>query len=196
MTTTALLSELEALNIMLQAADEAPVQSALQPGHLPLSIAKGLLNDTSRTVQSRGYAFNIEYGFPLTPDVNGNIAVPTNTLSFDVDDKYPGIDPIQRGLVLYDRKNHTNVFTVPLTGTTIILLPWDSLPQAARAYIAIRAARAFAIRMQTGDLTIRATQGEEDQALVALESLEADQADANMLTDSWSCSQVLQYRQT
>ncbi|QSI31474.1 hypothetical protein GNX71_18575 [Variovorax sp. RKNM96] len=196
MTTTALLSELEALNIMLQAADEAPVQTAQQAGHLPLSIAKGILNDVSRTVQSKGYAFNMEYDFPLFRDVNGRITLSANCLNVDVNDEFTSVAPITRGLQLYDRKNHTDIFSIDLKATVTFLLGWDSLPQAARNYIAIRAARSFAVRMQTGDLTVRATQAEEDSALMALDALEADQADANFLTDSWSCSQVLYGRET
>ena len=155
-----------------------------------------ILNDVSRTVQSKGYAFNKEYEFPLSRDTDGLITLAPNMLQVDVDDCFHGVDPIARGLALYDRKNHTSIFTADLTATVVILLPWDSLPQAARNYIAIRAARAFAVRMQTGDLTVRATQVEEDQALLALDSLEADTADANFLTDSWSVAQVLLGRET
>lgn len=186
-----MLSELEALNMMLTAADEAPVQSISQSGHLPLSIAKSILDDTNRTVQSIGWAFNTEYEFPLTKDVDGKIAVASNVLSIDVDDKWTSVDPIQRGAWLYDRKAHSYVFTSDLTGTVTILLPWGDLPQAARQYIAVKAARAFQVRMQAGEGVFKMTEGDEQAALLALQAYEADTADANFLTDSYSVASVL-----
>lgn len=191
MSATSLLSELEALNMMLTAADEAPVQSASQAGHLPLSIAKAVLDDTSRVVQTIGWAFNTEYEFPLTVDVTGSIAIAPNVVSVDVDDKWSSVDPIQRGQRLYDRKAHSYQFSSSLTGTVILLLPWEDLPQAARQYIAIRAARSFQVRMQAGDAVFKMTEADEQAALMGLQSYEADTSDANFLTDSPDVAQVL-----
>jgi hypothetical protein len=195
MTTTALTTELEALNLMLTAADEDPVQTATQAGHLPLSIAKGVLNDFSRVVQSLGWAFNTERDFPLPRDVTGRVTLSPNTLSADVNDIYSDIDPIQRGLSLYDKKNHTPIFTKDLLATVILLLPWDELPQAVRYYISIRASRVFQVRMQAGEGVFKYSEQDEFAALVALQSFEADTGDANFLTDSYSCAGVLLYRE-
>lgn len=196
MTATTLLTELEALNMMLTAADEAPVQTASQPGHFPLTVAKSVLNDTARTVQSIGWSFNTEYQFPLTRNVDGTITIAPNVLSLDVDDKWSGVDPVQRGSVLYDRKNHRSTFEHDLTGTIILALPWDQMPQPARQYIAIKAARILQARLQAGDGVFSMTAEQEEAALLALQSHEADSADANFLTDSWSVAQVLLYRET
>lgn len=192
MTTTALMTELEALNLMLTAADEDPVQTATQPGHLPLSIAKGILNETSRVVQAKGWAFNTEDGYPLLRNQDGRIPLAPNTLSVDVDDS-TGVQAIQRGLSLYDRKNHTSIFAQDLTGTVIVLLPWDELPQAVRYYLAICATRKLQIRLQAGDVA-QYTQMDEQMALEGIQSFEADTADANFLTDSYSCASALLYR--
>ncbi len=191
MTATTHLTELEALNTMLTAADEAPVQSISQAGHLPLTIAKQILNDTSRTVQSKGWSFNTEEEYPLTRDTNGEIPLAPNMLSVDVDDKWTSVKPVQRGLRLYNKKAHSFVFDSDLTGTVIWVLPWDELPQAARQYIMVRAARSFQVRMQAGESVYSLTENDELHALMALESYEADTADANFLTDSMSVSEVL-----
>jgi hypothetical protein len=197
MATTALLSELDALNMMLTAADEGPVRAIDQAGHLPLSIAKSVLDDTSRVVQSMGWAFNTEERFPLAVDLTGSIQLPANTLSVDVvDTNNYSVNAVQRGLRLYDRKNHTYKFTEGLEATMIFLLDWLDLPQAARQYIAIRASRSFQARMQSGEVTFKMTELDEQAALLALQSYEADTADANFLTDSWSVAQCLQYRDT
>ena len=180
---------------MLTAADEDPVQTASQSGHLPLSIAKSVLNDASRVIQSKGWAFNTEYSYPLSKDVAGLIPLAGNMLSVDVDDSFTAVDPVQRGLALYDRKSHSYTFTADLTATVILLLPWDELPQAARHYIAIRASRTFQVRMQAGEAVFKYSELDEQIALEAMQSLEADTADANFLTDSFSCASVLQYRE-
>lgn len=196
MTTTALLTELEALNLILTAADEDPVQTIALAGHLPLSLAKGVLNDTSRVVQSMDFAFNTEYEYPLTRDVAGLIPLPSNLLKVDVDDRWSNVDPIQRGLKLYDRKAHTYVFPTDVTAKVTFLLPWDELPHPARYYIAVRAARTFQVRVQAGEVVFKFSELEEQMALLSLQSMEADASDANFLTDSWSCASVLQYRES
>lgn len=194
MTTVAFTSELEALNMLLWAADEAPVQTISLAGHLPLSLAKQALDETSRVVQSGGWAFNSEDDYPLTRTVDGRIPLGPNVLSVDVDDKFTSVKPVQRGNVLYDRKGHTYVFPEDLTGTVIFLLPWDELPQQARQYIAVKASRVFQARMQTGEVSYKLSEADEMHALAALQSFEADSADANFLTDSYSVASVLMYR--
>lgn len=189
------MTELEALNLMLTAADEDMVQTASVQGHLPLTTAKAVLNDVVRVVLSMGWAFNTEYKFPLSRDVDGKITLAGNMLSVDVDDTFTDMDPIQRGTVLYDRKAHSYVFNKDLTATVILLLSWDELPQPVRYYIAVRASRAYQVRMQSGEAVFKYTEQDEAMALAALSSFEADSSDANFLTDSWTCASVLQYRQ-
>lgn len=194
MITTSLTSYLDALNMMLTAADEAPVLTAELGGHLPLAIAIAVLNDVSRVIQSLGWAFNTEHDFPLSRGTDGRIALPTDTLSVD-SNEYSDCAPVARGLIMYDRQNHTEVFTHDLKVTLIRLLSWDSLPQAARHYISVRAARSYQVRMQAGDAVFKMTEADERAALLALESLEADTGDANFLTDSYSVGSVLLYRE-
>lgn len=195
MTALTLTSELEAINTMLEAAEEAPVASLALSGLYPLDKAKGILSETSRVVQSMGWKFNTEYGFPLNKDVNGNIPVPSNAVKVDVDDCYTDVDPVQRGLKLYDAKNHTAVFTQNLKATVVFLLAWDDLPQPARHYITIRAARTMQGRSSVSELTYRYSEADEQAALLALSDHEADTGDHNMLRDSWSVASVLYSRE-
>jgi hypothetical protein len=190
-----MMTELEALNLMLSAAEEAPVQTITQPGHLPLSVAKGILEETSRVVQSLGWSFNTEYEYPFGRTVDGRIPLAPNTLSIDIDDKWTAVSPVQRGLALYDRKAHSYQFPSDLTGTLLVMLPWVELPQPARYYIAVRAARVMQVRMQTSETSHQFTAENEQQALEAIQSYEADTSDANFLTDSHSVASVLLYRE-
>lgn len=192
MTATTLTSELEAINTMLDAAGESPVSSLDSSGLADVAAAKTLLSEQSRLVQSLGWAFNTEYEYPLTPDVDGQIQLPQNVLRVDADTRYTSVDVVQRGLRLYDRKNHTYVFTEALKGNMTFLLGFDELPQSARHYIMVKAARIYQARILGSDTQFKFSEKEELDALVALKGSEEEVADNNMLTGSWAVSRIIQ----
>lgn len=191
MTSTTLTSELEAINIVLTAVDEAPVSSLSLSGLYPLDQAKAILSETSRVVQSSGWAFNTEPGYTLIRDGSGLITVAGNILQFTTDGGYTDISPILRGSRLYDRKGHTFVFTQNVTGTAVLLLPWEDLPQAARHCITMTAAKTMQGRTSVPESTYRYTQEDLDAAKQVLVDLESVSERANMLTDSWSVYGVI-----
>lgn len=195
MATTTLTSELEAVNTMLQAAGEAPVQSLALTGLLPLEQAKAVLDETLRVVLSYGWNFNTEHDYPLTPAVGtGFINLPNTTLRCDVNDEYTAVQPLARGTRLYDAKSRDYVFTAPLKATMVFMLAWDELPQAMRHYVMIKAARTFQARDFGSDTVDRFTEQDEMTARLALGQYEQDEGDANMITDSFSTSAVLMGR--
>jgi len=196
MTATTLSTELEAINTMLESAEEAPVGALTLTGLYPLDKARGILSETSRVVQAMGWKFNTEDGFPFMRDPNGLIVLPDNLLTLDVDDVFlASIDPVQRGNRLYDARNHTYTFTQDVTGTAVWLLGWDDLPQPARHYITIRAARTMQGRSSVGQSTYRYSQDDEQAAMLSLQELESQSGDHNMLRDSLSVSSVLYGRE-
>ena len=191
MVAVTLTSELEAVNTLLEASDEAPVGALTLTGLYPLDKAKGILSETSRTVQGMGWAFNTEEAFPFTPDVDGHITLPGNLLKVDFDAAYQDITPVQRGTRLYDSQGHTYTFTKEVKGRAVFLLDWDDLPQAARHYITIRAARTMQGRSSISESTYRYSQDDEQAALIGLQEAETAVGDHNMLRDSWSVASVL-----
>ena len=68
-------TELEAVNTMLSTIGEAPVNSLT--GSLPTdaSMAKNILNEVNREVQSGGWKFNTSYKSTLSRDTNNKIPV-------------------------------------------------------------------------------------------------------------------------
>lgn len=186
-----LTSQLDAVNRCLEAIWETPVSSLDVAGVASVAQAKRTLDTTMRAVQTRGWAFNTEYNYTLNPDVNGFIYLPNNTLEVDSWGVDADRDVVQRGTRLYDRDNHTFVFTKSISVMVILMLEWDELPEAARHYIAVYAARAFADSwLQRGESS--QVSDEEKLALVNLEEHEAQTEDANMFTDSWSVAGILQ----
>ncbi len=186
MPSVVLTSELEAVNTMLAAAGEAPVLSLALTGLLTLDRAIATLDETSRLVQSTGWSFNTEYDYPLTRNGSLEIPLPNNTLKCDVDNDYASYKAQARGLYLYNGKTRLNTFDRDLEATMVFLLGWDSLPQAARHYIMIRASRAFQGRDFGSDSADRFTEYDEVQALLALQDYESATGNHNMIYDSWS----------
>ena len=145
----ALTTKLEAVNTMISVIGESPVNT-ITGVSLPITAIQAIstLNETSKAVQSEGWHCNTEHEYELTPDANtSKITLPTNTLKFDLDPLlYTDSDPVQRGLKLYDRKNHTEVWTKSIKGTITFELEFEDLPEQIRHYVTVKAARIFANR--------------------------------------------------
>ena len=184
-------TELEAINTMLSTIGEAPVNTVEDNGIVDAVIARQILRSTSREVQARGWHFNTERGFLLTPDSEGFITLPPTVLRVDTVEESQDIDVVLRGNRLYDRRNHTFKFNKPIRVDAVILLPFDDLPEVAREYITIRAARIFQERVVGSDSLSSFSKNDELRALVALQEMEADTADYNILTDNYSVARVL-----
>jgi len=144
----ALTSKLEAVNTMIGVIGESPINS-ISGSSLPVSVVTALnvLDEVSIEVQSEGWHYNTEHIYPLVRNTSNKFSLPSNTLKIDVPiDKYNDIDIVQRGGTLYDRKNHTDVFSADLDVSITFELIFEELPQQFRNYITIRAARKFANR--------------------------------------------------
>ncbi|MFN3914738.1 MAG: hypothetical protein ACK4K3_07445 [Aquabacterium sp.] len=192
MTTTSLTTELEAVNTILESIDEPPVSSLALTGLYPLEKVKGILNEVSRVIQSKGWAFNTEREVEVALAPDGTATLPANCLYFDADPDFP---VIARGLRLYDTKKRSYVLDRAPKGTAVFLLPWDELPQAARHYITLRSCRTAQGRSSISESTYRYTEQDVVAAEQALGETESSTGDYNMLTDSWSVASVLQGRE-
>jgi phospholipid N-methyltransferase len=185
-------SELEAVNLMLSVIGESPVNTVEDNGVVDAVVARQILNQASREVQLIGWHWNTEEDYPLAAAFpSGEVALPTNTLR--VDTTYPdeSIDVVQRGNRLYDRKNHTYKIGKTVKVEIVLMLPFEELPEAARSYIAIRAARQFQERMVGSEVLHAFNSRDEMRAMAALQNAEAETADYNVLSDSWSVARVL-----
>ncbi len=174
--TPPLLTELEAMNVMLSVIGEAPVNTLSGAATVDMIQAKAILSQVSREVQSVGWHFNIEKDYPLVPDVNQEIILAANMVRVDAD-QFPELDVVQRGLKLYNRKDHTFKFDKTVKAEIIFLFPFEELPQVARQFITIRAARIFQDRMVGSDTLHGFTAVDEQKALADLKEAEGDTGD-------------------
>lgn len=183
------ISELDAVNAMLGVIGESPVSQLDGIAMIDVSIARQILHETSREVQTTGYNFNTEYNYPLPNDSNGFIPIPTNTLWLDITNTFSSYDLVQRGGYFYDRANHTKVITIdsalaPLKADIFFFLAFSDIPQYARNYITIKAARRFQRRMLSADTIEKMTAAEELEARIQMEQADSSVNDYNMLTSN------------
>lgn len=189
-TTTAPQTELDAVNMMLRGIFEAPVNSLDVPGVSDAGIAKSILADTRREVLAKGWHFNKEKGMTLSPDsVSGMVPIPNNALRIDGSEDETR-DVSQRGLYLYDKTNHTLIFTSPVKVDVTFHFEWSEMPEHAKYYIAVRSARKFQDSV-LGEGAGRYKQADEDSAKLLMEDAEGDDGDHNILLDNYTTYAIL-----
>ena len=176
-------TELECINIMIAAIGEAPINTLT--GTLPVDAvtAQKTLAEINKDVQNEGWSFNQEFNVKLTRDGTNQIALGTDMLKVDANVfDHPTIDVIQRGLKMYDRKNNTYVFDTDLTCNVTYFRNFDEIPESARRYINIRAARVFVDRLVGDDGLRTYTAQDEARARANLMENDMDNADHNVLS--------------
>lgn len=187
-------SELDAVNIMLGTIGESPINSLdAATGVVDAVTARAILSEVSVQVQEEGWHFNTEYEFILTPSLDSKeIYVPANAIEVDASayDRND-IDVAIRGNRLYDRKNKTFKFLQDIKADLTILLEFNELPQAARHYITVRAARVFQQRVIGSDTLGSFTEKDEARALRSMRRYESKTADYNILTGNYSVMRTI-----
>ena len=184
-------TELECVNIMLAAIGEAPINSLI--GTLPVDarIAQSTLTEVNKSVQSEGWSFNTEIDVTLTRDGSNQINIETNILRIDANiHQHPTIDPIQRGLKLYDRQNNKYEFDEDLICTVVYFRDFDEIPEPARHYINIQAARKFVDRLVSDQSLRTYTEQDEKRARAILMETDLSNGDHNLLRGDPSLTNI------
>jgi hypothetical protein len=178
---------------MISVIGESPVNT-LSGTSVPVTVTQAVhaLDETSKAIQSEGWHYNTEYDYPLVPDaVTSRITLPVNTLKVDLDPEiYTDSDPVQRGLKLYDRKNHRDTWTKDLKAIITFELDFEELPEQFRHYISVKAARIFATRfLGSREIEGFALRDEIEAKARAIES-DSENADRTIF-DNYSVLRVL-----
>ncbi len=184
-------TELACINIMLAAIGEAPINSLV--GTLPVDarIAQSTLTEVNKTVQSEGWSFNTETDVTLTRDASNQIHLPINVLRVDANiHQHPTIDPIQRGLKLYDRQNNKFEFDEDLICTVVYFRNFDEILEPARHYMNISAARKFVDRLVSDQALRTYTLGDEQRARAILMETDLANGDHNILRGDPSLTSI------
>lgn len=186
------LTKLDAVNNLLLSIGQSPVNALTVPGVKDVSIAQMILHDVSRTVQSKGWWFNTDTDYPLSPDVTGQVAIPVNALQVVPQDTSIS----ERAGKLYNTEKRTHTFP---TGTPVKcdirwFFDYETLPQCARDYIQRRAGRVFQANIVASQILYQFTKEMENEALAEMERNDLRVARPNFFNTSSSTNRIFQRR--
>lgn len=177
MTTQTRTTELEAVNTILSTIGEAPLNTLT--GSLPVdgTIAKNVLSEVAREVQSQGWHFNTHNKVTLSRNTSNKIPLPNNSVRVELNPlKYPkyNYDIVQRDNLLYNLAKNEETFDIDFEDVTIVyLLPFNEIPEQAKRYITIRSARIFHDRTLGANTIHKFSQEDEAKALSILKQAES-----------------------
>lgn len=175
---------------MLQVINESSVTTITGTLPFEVSLAIDILDETIRELLQDSYVFNTEREVVLTPNVSNNISVPSNYVQI----WNTGNDYVIRNGLLYSMVDKTSTFTSEVTVDVVYLLDFEDLPEAAKNYCKIRAARVYSDRM-VGAKDIRAfTQQDEIEAKAKLMNYVFNVDRPNLLSGNNSINRILRRR--
>ena len=182
MTIQTRTTELEAVNTILSTIGEAPLSTLT--GSLPVdgTMAKSVLNEINREVQSMGWHFNTQPKVTLSKDAgNSTIPLATNVLRVELNPylhSKTDYDIVQRDNILFNLVTNTSTFTEDLKDVKVVyLLDFSEITEQAKRYITIRSARVFHDRTLGANTLHKFSVADEEKSLVILRQAEASTGD-------------------
>ena len=190
-----MITKLDAINICLRGIGLAPVDTE-DDFDLDSGTAKNIIDQTSTEIQSRGWWFNKEEGWKITPDVvNGYISLSDSVLSIVSSGVSNALKLAIRESKIYDIQNHTFdlrdiAYSDPNTGISYIELTYitevafNDLPFTARQAIAFKARRLYAQDLQVDEKRWKFQRADENISLMNLLKEDSRDTKRNSITDN------------
>tara|TARA_R110002020_G_scaffold197481_10_gene398586 strand:+ start:2524 stop:3147 length:624 start_codon:yes stop_codon:yes gene_type:complete len=178
-------TELEAVNTMLSAVGEPPINYLDGQKNADAAISRNILTEISRDVQMQGWHFNTQRNVTLSPGVDTFITLSDNVVRVDIEywtsqgssTSRDSRDITQRGNRLFNRTDNTYAFTTDVKASVVYLFDWEELPEPARRYVVVKAARIFQDRMVGSQAHHAFSQEDEARARASLKEFETDTSD-------------------
>ena len=180
-TTIDLDTELSAVNSILGAIGQSPL-TTLNFDNPEVAMIYNLLRDANVDTQAEGWHFNTEKHVKFAIDANGKIAIGDDILSMDLHDNQARRthNLVRRNGFIYDKQDHTDVFTADLDLDIVRLYRFEDLPIVFRRFIIYRASRQAATQLVANPALVRLLGVQEGQARAALMEYECNQGDHSM----------------
>lgn len=191
MTSLTRTTKLQAINVILTTIGES--QTNTITGTLPweTDLAVSILDETVRELCLNKWVFNFEKEISIIPDGSNRLLVASNYIQVepaDTADKNEYVmRPISAGsstFMIYDITNKTSTFTAAKSFNVTYLLDFEELPEAAKRYVTIRAARVYADRLMASGEVRAFTERDEVEAKAKIEEYSYGVDKNNMLLDS------------
>jgi hypothetical protein len=173
---------------MLLSIGKSPVNQLPVPGVNDAAWAQLTLYTVVRAVQARGFYFNREDQYPITPDGSGYIQLPQNALDLTPSERSRHYVLRSNGsgsMYLYDLEKHTaNIGQFlngqPLKTDIIWCFPFESCPQPAREYMYRRAGREFQTSAVGSQVLYQYSKEAEVEAFAELQRAESQDGKSNL----------------
>jgi len=157
-----------------------------------VDIAITLVSATAFTLATASPVSNTSFFFTQ------RIGVPSDALNLDTSTfLYSNIDPIVRGRFLFDRGSNSYEFTDKVKACVTYQVPFQqesdgepSLPEYARRYITMKAARVFAQRHVGDPELVNMAGREEMEARMNLIQLESENSDSSIFDSALAYATV------
>jgi len=178
-------TKLDAINTMLSCIKHMPLNTLDGTLNTFAVSAKMLLENETIRVQLKGYDFNSEDNYPLSPNIEGIIKLPDNVLKVEVPQVYRN-QYVVRGNKIYDKYNHTFKISQPLMVNVVWGLGFDEVPEVARRYITMSAAYKFTKRELGAQTTCVYTKEDLMEAEQDLANHELDLGNYSMIKEFYT----------
>ena len=199
-TTIDLDTELSAVNSILGAIGQSPitalgnvsttvttdhngVQTTTSSFDNPeVAMIYNLLRDATVDTQAEGWHFNTEKHVKFSINSDGKIVIGNDILSMDLHDNQARRTHnfVRRNVFLYDKQDHTDIFTSDLDLDVVRLYAFEDLPIVFRRYITYRASRVAATKLVANPQLVKLLAQQEALARAALMEYECNQGDHSM----------------
>lgn len=178
-------TKLEAINTMLSCIGQAPLNSLNGTKSYFTISAEKILNDEIKRIQLQGWDFNSEDNYPLVPNTNNEIVIPSNLIMINMPSYYKN-RYVVRNNKLYDKQEHTFTINKTLYASVVFCLEFEELPEVAREYAKMSAAYKFVKRELGSEKACAYTQEDLSEARIALEQHELEIGDYTMIPDMYN----------
>lgn len=187
-------TRLEAINLCLRAVGYASVETE-DSGDLDAADASKILATVSSRVQyngGKGWWFNVEPNWEMTPDANGEILIPNNAISAwqDVQRDELKASITIRGRKVYSLMRHSTDMRPHLNNSGffrmvfMLNLPYEHIPISARQAIAYQAAVEFMVSKDFDPQKIQVWQQLAQSLLLDMGQEQANQKSLNMFVNN------------
>lgn len=184
-TSTTSPDLLRAVNILLNSIGVDSVLS-LSTSNMDKRAAQAVaaITEASWAVQMKGWHFNTEEEFPLVPDVDGLVTLPTNMATFKLADRSADRDITVRGNKLYDKEKFTSTFAAPVYANLTLIFEFAEVPLPIRNLILMQAGYDYSAGRKPDSMQARFTK-EKLQAATS-EAEQYDEESRNKLAPELS----------
>ena len=176
-STIAIDTELSAVNSILGAIGQSSV-TKLNFNNPETQFIYNILEESIKDVLNEGWHFNTEEHVEVSPDANGNLVIPTSYLRYDLNNgEDKSMDLVKRGGKLYDKVQHTDIFTDKVYLDVVYLYTFTDIPSVFQRYIIAKASTRAAVQLVTNPNLVQLLQTQEALTRASVIEYECNQGD-------------------